>query len=188
MLIGNCQFNSFWPRRIKMSHCLLAHTHVKLLPHQSNGCYSHKEWGWWRGRPYGWCWEHILPSAPWRIPAVEQRETCRETVTWKKSMNLMAIWKLTARIRTMIFGGMKSSPLQATLSISLSSSSQSASSSSPSSRVPEEVWSSPPGSHVGTKGEMKGWHTNQIRDEGVPFKSIAPVTLCSLHKGEERRS
>lgn len=58
-------------------------------------------------------------------------------------------------IITMILGGMKSCPSQAALSISLSSS-QSASSSSPSSSVPEEVWSSPPGSHTGTKGEIKG--------------------------------
>lgn len=62
---------------------------------------------------------------------------------------------LIARNFTMILGGIKSSPSQATLSISLSSS-QSASSSSPSSSVPEEVWSSPPGSHMGTKGKMKG--------------------------------
>lgn len=55
----------------------------------------------------------------------------------------------------MIFGGIKSSPSQATLSISLSSS-HSASSSKPSSSVPEEAWSSPPGSHVRTKGHMKG--------------------------------
>ena len=66
-------------------------------------------------------------------------------------------WNVTARILTMIFGGIKSSPSQAALSISLSSS-HSASSSSPSSNVPEEVWRSPPGSR--TQEQRARWKDN----------------------------
>lgn len=46
---------------------------------------------------------------------------------------------------TMIFGGTKSSPSQATRSISLSSSQSTESSTPPSSKVPQEAWRSPPG-------------------------------------------